>query len=218
MLGLEEIQQPQRRRGVSLYLNLRRALPHDVARIEALERKAATRLAQQGLYSEKQIEGVLQLGVFDPSLLREKRYWVAENNGEIVAVGGWDTERRVLSGIPVNVPMKFKQGRMAVIRCAYVRPGYELSRAAREVVLAAEAHAGLCGIERFEFACCVHLTALANSLGYERIKTVEIELPNGQSLPFLWMTRERNQWARQGFANDLPWEKATKAPAVSLND
>ena len=206
MLGLHEIQEPQF--GERFYLNLRRARPHDVVEIEELEREAALQLAAQGFYSQAQIEGVLQIGLLDPALVHEKRYWVAEHGGEIVAVGGWDTERRVLSGQPVSVPLRFEPGRTAIIRCAYVRPGYELSRAAREVVLATEAHAKLHGIDRLEFACCAHLVELASTLGYEARAKVTLDLPNGQTVPFLWMTREQQEWAA------LPVSQAVAAQAA----
>ena len=195
MANLQDVQQP--RCGAGLCLSLRRARPSDVARIDALEREAAIRLADQGLYSRAQIEGVLQIGLLDPTLVYEKRYWVAEDDGEIVAVGGWDSTRRVLSGQPVRVPLVFEPGRTAVVRCAYVRPGYELSRAAREVVLATEAHVRPLGIKRFEFACCAHLTELANSLGYEAKTTVTLDLPNGQTVPFVWMTRDPEAWTER---------------------
>ena len=88
---------------------IRVATLRDVPALEQLIAHSARELSRQD-YSEQQVEAALgnAFGV-DTELIRDSTYFVVEDEGEIVACGGWDAYRERCSALTV--------GRAANRRC-----------------------------------------------------------------------------------------------------
>lgn len=79
-------------------ISLRKATVEDIPALESLIARSARELSKAE-YTPGQIEGALQ-GAFgvDSQLIRDRTYFVAEQNGEIVGCGGWSYRSTLFGG------------------------------------------------------------------------------------------------------------------------
>lgn len=175
-------------------LVVRPACAADGDTVEALQRVALRRLASSH-YAASHIEaGLSHIGTFDPELIEDGTYYVAEIDGRVVGCGGWSFRARLLGthrtigGDPSRSLEPHHDA--ARIRAVFVHPEWTRQGIARRLVNDAEAVAQQAGFWRFVLVSTLNAEPLYRSLGYRSVERVFLDLPNTVRLPAIRMAKE----------------------------
>jgi N-acetylglutamate synthase-like GNAT family acetyltransferase len=173
-------------------MTLRLAVPSDIPTLERLIAESV-RTLQAKDYSESQREGALAsvFGV-DSQLIADQTYFVAEDEGVIIACGGW-SKRKTLFGADhcagredsLLDPSKDA----AKIRAFFVHPDWARRGIGTKVLEACESAARAEGFQRFEMGATLTGVALYRARGYRDVEQIEVPLENGEFLPIVRMEK-----------------------------
>ena len=171
---------------------LRLACDADIAALEILI-PLSVRTLQQSYYSSEQMEAALGpvFGV-DRQLIRDRTYFVAERDGDIVGCGGW-SRRRSMYGSDAgrkaeDAPLDPEKD-PARMRAFFVHPKWARQGIARAIVNACENAIRDAGFRTIELAATLPGEPLYTSLGYTLVKRYEIPMKDGLRLPVAQMTK-----------------------------
>ncbi len=144
-------------------------------------------------YDERQTASAVRyIAVADPQIVADGTYFVVEDDGRIVACGGWSRRKKLFSGPsdqdavegwldPATEPAR--------IRAMFVLPTHARRGIGRLIIDRAEAEAREAGFAVCELMATLPGVPLYRACGYEPLESVEIELPDGQRLECLRMSR-----------------------------
>jgi GNAT superfamily N-acetyltransferase len=173
-------------------MTLRKAVPADVPEIQRIMRASMAGLGT-GFYDATQVASAVRfISVLDRQLIDDGTYFVIEEEGTLVACGGWSARRKLFSG-PESQDRE--EGRLdpatdaAKIRAMFVDPAQARRGLGRQILEAAEADAALAGFARFELMATLPGVPLYRACGYEEIERAAIELPDGARLECVKMQR-----------------------------
>lgn len=171
---------------------IRKALPADLPEIERVMRTSMAGLGI-GFYDERQLASALRyISVPDRGLIEDGTYFVIEEDGRIVACGGWSRRKKLFSG-PASEDAA--EGWLdpaidaARVRAMFVDPAYARRGLGRQILDASEADAAQAGFTRFELMATLPGVPLYRACGYEPVEDVTIELPDGMRLGCVRMAR-----------------------------
>ncbi|MFM9434998.1 GNAT superfamily N-acetyltransferase [Janthinobacterium sp. CG_23.3] len=175
---------------------LRLALPDDVARMEALIARSGIELSA-GFYSERQAAAVTRhvFGV-DSQLIADQTYFLIEQDGALLACGGWSKRRTLFGGDraksgadPLLDPALEAALEAARIRAFFVAPdmarrglGRQLLRHCSEQALAAD-------FDALELAATMPGVPLYLAAGFDVVERFELSLPGDVSVPLARMRK-----------------------------
>ncbi|HEY0160911.1 MAG TPA: GNAT family N-acetyltransferase [Thermoanaerobaculia bacterium] len=171
---------------------IRKAVAADLPEIERVMRASMAHLGQ-GFYDERQLASALRyIAVPDRQLVEDGTYFVVEEQGRVVACGGWSARTKLYSG-PASEdaaggwldPRKDA----ARVRAMFVDPAHARRGLGRRILEAAEADAIQAGFTRFELMATLPGVPLYQVCGYREVEEVTVELPDGVTLPCFRMTR-----------------------------
>jgi len=172
---------------------LRLATEADLPALHALIEQSV-RVLQAGDYTPAQMEGALGtvLGV-DTQLIRDRTYFVAEDErGSIAACGGWSM-RKTLFGAdrgPGREPALLDPlSDAAKIRAIFVHPDFSRRGLGSLVLATVEDAARQAGFTRFEMGSTLTGVPLYRLRGYEETERVDVPLANGEVLPIVKMIK-----------------------------
>jgi GNAT superfamily N-acetyltransferase len=179
--------------------HIRRAIPADVAEIEALICLSVRTLQTQD-YSQAQIEGALSsvFGV-DSELIADGTYFVLEavfdgRKTAIVGCGGWSKRKTLFGGDRASGresalldPLRDS----AKIRAFFVHPDWARRGIGSKILTACESAAIEAGFGSFELGATLTGEQLFRAKGYEAVDRIEVPLANGASLPVIRMSKGR---------------------------
>lgn len=178
---------------------LRTCTTDDRPELEALI-PLSVRTLQARDYSPQQIEGALGT-VFglDRQLIMDGTYFVAEVNRRIVACGGW-SRRQALFGSgdirsTVSPPGGFDPPQLdptrdpARLRAFFVHPAFARRGIASALVAHSEDAARNHGFRTAVVVATLTGEPLYRRLGYQVTKKDRVQLPNGNSLPVIHLTK-----------------------------
>ncbi|MFL6245933.1 MAG: GNAT family N-acetyltransferase [Thermoanaerobaculia bacterium] len=172
---------------------IRKAVRNDLPEIERIMRASMSDLGAQ-FYDEAQTASAVRfIAVADLNLIDDGTYFVIEEDGRLVACGGWSARAKLFSG-PASQDRA--EGWLnpatdaARIRAMFVDPAYARRGLGRRILEAAEADAARAGFRTFELMATLPGVPLYRACGYEEIERTEIELPDGARLQCIRMQRQ----------------------------
>lgn len=172
-------------------ISIRLACLRDVPALERLI-PLSVRGLQSTVYSPEQIEAALGL-VFavDRQLIRDGTYYVVEQDGVVIACGGWSRRRAVCGGDPLRGddesldPAK-EPGR---IRAFFVHPEYARRGIGRALLLTCENAMRAAGFCEAILVATLAGEPIYASNGYVVLEQESVPLTGGLALPVVRMGR-----------------------------
>jgi GNAT superfamily N-acetyltransferase len=173
---------------------LRKATPADLPHIERVMRESLRGLGT-GAYDAQQIaSAVVWIARPDRQLIDDETYYVVEEEGEIVACGGWSKRGKLFTagkGAADESRLLDPATEAARIRAFFVHPHWARRGLGRRILEASEQEAYAAGFRRFELMAMLSGgEQLYLALGYRPVAPAEITLGDGVVLPCTLMTRE----------------------------
>lgn len=171
---------------------LRIAREEDVPALEALI-QLSVRGLQSHCYSAAQMEAALGpvFGV-DRQLIRDRTYFVAEEQGRIVGCGGWSRRRSLYGGD------KGREGDDALldprrdsarVRAFFVHPGWARRGIGRSILIACERAIIQAGFHKVDIVATLAGEPLYASMGYTTVERHAIAMKDGLNLPVVRMNK-----------------------------
>lgn len=171
---------------------IRKAVPADLPQIERVMRESMATLSD-GVYDALQTASAVRfIAAPDRQLVDDGTYFVIEDDGQIVACGGWSARTKLFTGTTAQaatVGWLHPAVDAARIRAMFVAPSHARRGLGREILAAAEADAQRAGFRRFELMATLPGLPLYRACGYEEIEQTMIELPDGVRLGVVRMSR-----------------------------
>jgi GNAT superfamily N-acetyltransferase len=171
---------------------LRKATREDVPEIERVMRASMAALGAHW-YDDAQTDSAVRfIAVVDRQLIDDATYFVIEEEGRLVACGGWSGRTKLFSGPSSQDAV---EGHLdpatdaARIRAMFVDPAHARRGLGRRILEAAEADAARAGFRMFELMATLPGVPLYRACGYEEIERTTIELPDGAQLDTVRMQR-----------------------------
>ena len=169
---------------------LRLATIDDVPELERLI-AASVRILQAGEYTSGQREGALGtvFGV-DRQLIRDGAYFAIEEDGTIVACGGWSRRRTLFGSDHVSGKddaLLDPATEPARIRAFFVHPDHPRRGLGSRILEACEAAARDAGFRKLELAATLTGVPFYAARGYTEAERIEVPLGNGETLPVVRM-------------------------------
>ena len=171
---------------------IRKAVSADVPEIERVMRASMAGLGADVYDAAQVASAVRYIAVVDRQLIDDGTYFVIEEEGRVVACGGWSGRVKLFSGPSSQDTVA---GRLdpavdsARIRAMFVDPAQARRGLGRRILEAAEADAAQTGFRTFELMATLPGVPLYRACGYEEIERVTIELPDGTRLDCVKMNR-----------------------------
>jgi GNAT superfamily N-acetyltransferase len=165
----------------------------DVPRLRDLI-DCSVRALSAGYYTPAQIESALR-HVFGPDtrLIDDGTYFVVESDvGELIAAGGWSRRRTLYGGDQMKSaadPLLDPATASARIRAFYVHPSWARRGLARTLFERCASDAALAGFRSLELMATLPGEPLYLALGFVAIERATAELPDGEVLALVRMTR-----------------------------
>jgi GNAT superfamily N-acetyltransferase len=171
---------------------LRLACDDDIPKLKTLIEQSVRQL-QASYYSTAQMDGALGtvFGV-DRQLIRDETYFVVEQNGALIACGGW-SKRESLFG---SDAARAKEDALldpsrhpARVRAFFVQPEFARRGLARAILEACEEAIRAAGFRRIELGATLPGVPFYRAFDYQESERLEVPLTNGLSLPIVRMTK-----------------------------
>ena len=172
--------------------SLRLATEADIPELESLIERSVREL-QSAYYSAAQMDGALGsvFGV-DRQLIRDRTYFVAEQQNEIIACGGW-SKRESLFGTDamhaVTDALLDPLQDAARIRAFFVHPQHARRGLGRAILLACEEAIRAARFQSVELVATLPGVPFYRAFDYETGERSEVPLENGLSLPVVRMSK-----------------------------
>jgi GNAT superfamily N-acetyltransferase len=174
---------------------LRRATAQDIPALRSLI-ELSVRELQKDDYSPAQIDGALghALGL-DTQLIEDRTYFVAESveqGGSIIGCGGWSNRRTLFGsdhGPNREQAMLDPKTGAAKIRAIFVHPQWARRGLGTLILKHCEEAAQQAGFATLEMGSTLTGVPLYTLKGYVPRETVAVPLPNGETLPIVYMVK-----------------------------
>lgn len=168
----------------------------DIPAISALI-DASVRGLSDGYYDGEQVAASIRhlFGV-DTQLIRDATYFVIEDDGAIVASGGWSARRTLYGGDQFKAaadPPLDPASEAARIRAFFVHPAFARRGLGRMLFTRCAGAALAAGFRRLELVATRPGEPLYRALGFTALEPVVARLPDGVEIPCTRMTRELDQ-------------------------
>jgi N-acetylglutamate synthase-like GNAT family acetyltransferase len=169
---------------------LRLAREADVAALEALI-PVSVRALQAPYYSPAQIEAALgPVFALDRQLIRDRTYFVAEREGEVVGCGGWSRRRSLYGG---DGHRTGEDGLLdprcdaARVRAFFVHPAWARRGIGRSIMVECERAILEAGFRTVDILATLAGEPLYASFGYVVVERFAMAMRDGLSLPVVRM-------------------------------
>jgi GNAT superfamily N-acetyltransferase len=178
---------------------LRLATPEDTSAIETLMRTSVLGLFPAYHDAAETVSAAAWITGLDPELITDGTYFVVEEQGEVIACGGWSRRAKLHSG--TGHPAEDDARRLdpatepARIRAMFVHPGHTRRGLARQLLAAAETAARSEGFGELVLMATLPGVPLYTALGFEAVEETAFSTPDGVRLACAVMRKPlpRNQ-------------------------
>jgi N-acetylglutamate synthase-like GNAT family acetyltransferase len=172
---------------------LRRAKPEDIAALQDLIARSGRELSAR-FYTPEQAEA-LTVHVFgvDSQLIADGTYFVIEEDGRLVACGGWSKRRTLFGGDQTKSgadPLLDPAAEPARIRAFFVEPALARRGLGRRLLEECFAQARSAGFRELELVSTLPGEPLYAAFGFAVTSRFELDLPGGTRVPVAHMRRE----------------------------
>ncbi len=191
--------------------SLRVACDGDIPALETLIERSVREL-QAADYSAAQMDGALGsvFGV-DRQLIRDQTYFVAEENGALLACGGWSKRASLFGSDAARTAEDALLDPLqdaARLRAFFVHPEQARRGLGRAILLACEDAIRVATFRSIELVATLPGVPFYRAFGYQTDERYEVPLTNGLSLPVVRMSKN--------LVN--PEQNATKKTEVNKNE
>ena len=172
---------------------LRFAREGDIPKLQALIEQSVREL-QSPFYSTAQMDGALGtvFGV-DRQLIRDQTYFVVEQEGALLACGGWSKRESLFGSDAARAKedaLLDPRNQPARIRAFFVHPRHARCGLGRAILFACEEAIRAAHFRKIELVATLAGVDFYRAFGYNEAERYEVSLVNGQSLPVVRMTKE----------------------------
>jgi predicted N-acetyltransferase YhbS len=172
--------------------SLRLACDRDIPELEAVIGRSVREL-QSACYSPAQMDGALGsvFGV-DRQLIQDETYFVAEQDGAIIACGGWSKRESLFGSDAARAAEDVLLDPLqdaARIRAFFVDPEHARQGLGRAILLACEDAIRAAQFRSIELVATLPGVPFYQAFDYEAGERYEVPLVNGLSLPVVRMTK-----------------------------
>ena len=172
--------------------SLRLANESDIPELEALIERSVHEL-QAADYSAAQMDGALGsvFGV-DRQLIRDRTYFVAEQNGAIIACGGWSKRESLFGTDAVHAATDALLDPLqdaARIRAFFVHPDHARHGLGRTILFACEDAIRAARFQSITLVATLPGVPFYRAFDYEIGECYDVPLANGLSLPVVRMSK-----------------------------
>lgn len=180
------------RRDVRATVDLRAATPDDVPALQALIARSGVALSV-GYYTPEQAQAITRhvFGV-DSQLIADRTYHVIEDDGSIVACGGWSRRRTLFGGDQAKAgsdPLLDPAVDPARIRAFFVEPAMARRGLGRMLMDQCLREAQAAGFRSLELVSTLPGEPLYAAAGFEVAERFELSLPGPIRVPVARMSR-----------------------------
>ncbi len=171
---------------------IRPAAFDDIPVLEQLITSSARGLSM-GYYTPAQTESAIKyvFGV-DTQLLIDETYFTVEEDGEIIACGGWSKRSTLFGGDQFKTvadPLLDPLNDAARIRAFFVHPGKARRGIGRLIISTCEQAALENGFSRIELGATLPGVPFYKAMGYHECETIPLPLPDGEIMAVIKMER-----------------------------
>jgi GNAT superfamily N-acetyltransferase len=174
-------------------VRLRRAMESDIPEIERVMRESISGISQR-TYDAAQVASSLRfVAHLDRELVSDQTYFVVEEEGEIVACGGWSARSRLYagSGSSAGDARKLDPATEAArVRAMFVVPKLARRGIGRMILDACEDEARRAGFRRAELMAMLSGHAMYLASGYRDVEEVDAKLEDGTPFPLIRMEKK----------------------------
>lgn len=171
---------------------IRVAVPADLAEIERVMRVSMGALSH-GFYDAAQAESAVRyISVPDRQLVDDGTYYVVEEEGRVIACGGWSRRKKLFTGTREQDSAEGwldPKTDAARIRAMFVDPAHARKGLGRLILETSEEAARRAGFTTFELMATLPGVPLYQACGYEEIEPTTLVLPDGMRLGAVLMRR-----------------------------
>ena len=144
-------------------------------------------------YDAAQVAGSLRyVAHLDRELVADGTYFVVEENGAIVACGGWSARRRLYAGSGAHdsdAQFLDPAKDAARVRAMFVVPQFERRGIGRRILNACESEARAAGFRLCELMAMLSGHAMYLACGYRDVESVDAKLEDGTPFPLIRMEK-----------------------------
>ena len=175
-------------------ITIRQATMADVPALNDLITQSV-KVLSENYYSANQIQSAL-LHVFgvDSQLILDGTYFIAVFDDQIAGAGGWSKRKTLYGGDQRKAdqpdPLLDPATEAARIRAFYIHPEYSRRGVGTSILNACEEAARDAGFQRVELAATLPGQPFYQARGYDGGEEIQIEMPDGQTLITVRMSRE----------------------------
>ena len=166
--------------------DMRKAIEADTVEIERVMRESMEALGA-AWYDERELASAVRfITILDPDLLRDRTYFVVEQESRIVACGGWSSRRKLFTGGSLGVDDGARldaTSEAARIRAMFVHPAAARRGLGRRILEACEEEARGASFARAELMATLPGVPLYRACGYEVMEETALLLGDGVRLP-----------------------------------
>ena len=172
---------------------LRLATAGDLPALAELIPRSVRELSR-GHYTDEQVESAIR-HVFgaDTQIIADGTYFVAEEDGVVVACGGWSRRATLYGGDQAKAaedPLLDPARDAARIRAFFVHPGWARRGLGSAIMRACMSAAREAGFRRMELGATLPGVPLYRAFGFREEARIDATLPDGIRLPIVRMVRE----------------------------
>lgn len=171
---------------------VRRATAADLPVLEEILRESVLGLGSADYTREQNAAALAYVYGVDSMLIEDGTYFAVEENGRILACGGWSRRRTLFGGdqYAARSDDRLDPGTDAArIRAFFVRPEAARRGIGRRLVEECERAACAEGFGRMELMATLTGVALYERAGFHAEERVELRLPDGVVFPLIRMTK-----------------------------
>ena len=166
--------------------DMRKAVEADTAAIERVMRESTEALGAPWYDQRELASAVRFITILDPDLVRDRTYFVVEQESKIVACGGWSSRRKLFTGGGAGVDDSARlnpASEAARIRAMFVHPAAARRGLGRRILAACEEEARRASFARAELMATLPGVPLYRACGYDIIEETALLLGDGVQLP-----------------------------------
>ena len=170
----------------------RLAVTSDAPRLQELMRSSVRELFPHYYDARQTASAAIHVAHLDTSLIDDGTYFVCEDDGEIVACGGWSRRDKLYAGSgdrPGDDRLLDPRTEAARIRAMFVRPDRTRRGLGRAIVTACEHAAGAEGFRALALMATLPGEPLYLACGFREIERTLVTMPDGVTIGCVAMER-----------------------------
>jgi predicted N-acetyltransferase YhbS len=174
-------------------IEIRLATREDIPTLQQLIRESVSVLSARYYTSTQIASGLSHVFGVDTQLIVDGTYFVANVENRIVGSGGWSKRKTLFGGDQSKSdridPLLDPETEAARIRAFYVHPEWSRKGIGSRILKSCEDAARMAGFSRIELVATLPGEPLYLARGYQKAEAIQIETPDGESLPAFRMTK-----------------------------